>query len=133
MKYWSIWIGELEEKLLISFIFVWGGVMENYSWEGVAGWDDIGVGIRTLNSDGFIPRSMLSTIKIIINYSLFGILVIWLILISYLIYRKHKWENWLWKKILKWDFIFFFIVVAIWCTITFILWYPWDPIQPWIM
>ena len=90
-------------------------IMETYSWAEIWNWDMIDVNPTIINPDNFTTsRSFLSTVKIMINYSLLGILVIWLILISYLIYHKHKWEKWTWKKILKWDMIFFAIIFTIW-------------------
>ena len=60
--------------------------------------------------------------KNLTNWWLLAILIIWLILISFLVYRKHKWEKWLWKRILKLDLIFCGIMIVLWFIASWILW-----------
>lgn len=110
--------------------------MEDYSWVEIdnSGWESTSVYYDVdCCSNSFVdPKFVLiNTVKAATNRLLLVILVVWLVLIPFLIYRKHKWEKWLWKKIVKWDLIFFFIIVAIWFIISFALWYfPSRPIQP---
>lgn len=103
-------------------------IMEDYSWVEIVDsvWNavDINYNPNCCGGDAYYDDHLLIvTVKNAINWSLFTILVAWLILISFLIYRKHKWEKWLWKKILKWDLIFVFIIIAIWFIISLIFWY----------
>ena len=67
--------------------------------------------------------SPIDTAKNIINWWLLSILLIWLILWTYLIYRKYKWEKWLRKKFFKRNLIYIFIILVLFIGISFLFWY----------
>jgi len=96
--------------------------MENYSWveivDSIWGMDDVYPNLCCdVNHD---EHALIATVKNATNWLLLTILVAWLILISFLIYRKHKWEKWLWKKIILWNLLFCVIVGLVWFIVSMI-------------
>ena len=94
---WSWWIIILLVPIYYSYIMIY-----NFSLRLEM------KGIRILIKESRNIQSYM-----VIPWRMIAIIIIWLVLITYLIYRKHKWEKWLWKKILLWDIIFFFIMLAL--------------------
>lgn len=69
------------------------------------------------------PLPLLSAIKDIVDLCLLIILITWIILWTYLIYRKHRWEQWLWKRFFKRNFIYILILFILWLGCSFLFWY----------
>lgn len=70
-----------------------------------------------------VYESPIDTAQNIINWWLLIILIVWLILWTYLIYRKYKWEKWLRKKFFKRNLIYIFIILVLFIGISFLFWY----------
>ena len=94
--------------------------METYE---INTWWDSGASPNLCRGDTQCVYNIYDYITTWINFWIFILLIVWIILWIWLICRKHKWEKWLWKRIVKWELIFIVIMIAVWLIASFILYY----------